>query len=65
MLENVEGGAKALGQAGLEARVREHKTHDLGQRTADQFEIALEFQIVGEVKLADTCGVAAAAQVFE
>ena len=65
VLDNVEDRAESLGQAGFDPRVREDKAQDFRQAAVEPFEILLEDDVVCEIKLANPCGVAAAAKVFQ
>jgi len=63
--QDVQHAAQPVGQAGVQPGVAEDEAQHLRQAFADELEIALELQVVGEVELADAGRVAAAAQVLE
>src|SRR5690606_24207578 len=65
ILEDMNEGAEALGKPRLQSGVRKHKAKQLRKAAVNLFEIVLKGQIVGEIKLAQARGVAAATEVFQ
>ena len=65
VLEDVDDGAEAFGEAGFQAGVGEHEAQHLRQAVVDELEVALEREIVGEVELADARRIAGAAEILQ
>ncbi len=65
VLENIDDGAKALGEAGFKARMTKNEAQGLRQAAVDQLEVALEADVVGQIELTDAGGIAGAAEVLE
>jgi hypothetical protein len=65
VLEDIDQGAKPPGQPGLRAGVRDHEAKHLRQAAIDGVEVALEAEIVGQIKLANERRVAAEAEILE
>ena len=65
VLEDVNKRAKSLGEPGVHSGVRDDETQHLRQAAIDRFEVVLEGDIVGHIKLADARRIAAAAEIFQ
>jgi hypothetical protein len=62
---DVEQSAQALGRPGIQARMADDEAQHLVQRSVDELEIPFQEDMVGRIELADTGGIAAAAEVLE
>ena len=65
VLEDVDDGAKALGEAGLQAGMAQDEAQRLRQAAVDELEVPFEGEIVGQVELADARRIAAAAEILQ
>ena len=64
-LHRADQRARARGEAGTHAGVAEHEAQRLRQAAVDLLDVAFEGDVVGEIELADTRRVAAAAEVLQ
>jgi hypothetical protein len=65
VLKDVQNGAKSFGQSGLETRMGKHEAKSLRQAPVDVLEVLLEREIVSQIKLANSRGIAAASKILE
>ena len=56
---------EALGKAGLHPRVTDDKSQNLAQASVHEVEVMFEAEIISEIEFADSCGIAAAAEIFQ
>ncbi len=65
VLQDVDDGADALGEARFEPGLGKDEAQRRGQAAVDGLEIPFEGNVVGEIELADPRGVAGAAKILE